>query len=227
VDTRRSHLRASILDAVRREPAATRRDVARQTASIVAVAIVVDVALFFLFGGVHRGPRPARFILITQGGACLVALAMLLGAFGRGRSMLGRSKRRLLWIAVATPILLLSWTLVWNTLYPEAVIAAPERIGLRCLAFSLAVAAWPLVLISRVRREKNPVAPIAAGAARGAAVGALAWVLVGLWCPLTNLPHLALGHFLPLLVLCGVGGWLGKRLMSVDSRAPSQLAPRG
>jgi hypothetical protein len=93
----------------------------------------------------------------------------------------------------------------------------PERIGLRCLAFSLVVAAWPLALVLRARREKNPVAPLATGAARGAAVGSLAWVLVSLWCPVANPAHLVLGHFLPLILLSVLGCWLGRRLTAVAS----------
>ena len=216
--TRPLELRARILDAVGREPSATRRDASKQTAFIIAVAIAVDIGLFLLSDGLQPGTRPIRFVLITQGGSGLIALWALWGAFGRGRSMLGRPKRWLLGIAVATPILLLSWVLFWNAQYPETVITIPGRIGLRCLVFSLAVAAWPLALLSHSRREKNPVTPVVAGAARGAAVGALAWVLVGLWCPLGSPAHLALGHSLPVLALSGFGSWLGKRMTSVSSR---------
>ena len=82
----------------------------------------------------------------------------------------------------------------------------------------VALAAWPLALILRSRHEKNPVAPVATGAARGAAIGAVAWVLVALWCPLVNPAHLALGHFLPLLLLSALGSWLGQRVTGVAIR---------
>jgi hypothetical protein len=213
--TRDSELKARILEAARREPSPTRQDVSRQTTLIVAAAVVVDLGLFFLFGGVHLGIRPPLFVVATQAGSCAIALLALWGAFGRGRSMLGRPAPWLMWIAVATPIVLLAWVLSWSALYRDAALAIPGRIGFRCLAFSLALAAWPLALILRARRERNPVAPAATGAARGAAVGALAWVLVSLWCPLVNVSHLAIGHFLPLVVLALLGSWLGKRLTAV------------
>lgn len=215
--TRSLELKARILEAARREPSATRRAASKQTALVVAVALIVDIGLFVGFGGVHPGARPLRFLVATQVGSSLFALLAVWGAFGRGRSMLGRPKRWLVAITIATPVLLMAWMLSWSALYPETVLAVPERIGLRCLAFSLALAAWPLALIIRARREKNPVAPVVAGAARGAALGAVAWVLVSLWCPLVNPSHLALGHFLPLLILAGLGSWLGQRLTGVAS----------
>lgn len=215
----RSELRARILEAARREPSPTRRDALRQTALIVAAAIVVDIGLFFWLGGVHWGARPVGLVLATQVGSCLMALLAVWGAFGRGRSMLGRPKRWLVWITVATPVLLLAWMLFWGAMYQQPVFTAAERIGLRCFAVSLALAAWPLALILRARRETNPVTPVAAGAARGAAVGALAWVLVALWCPQVNAAHLAVGHLLPLLVLSLLGSWLGKRMTAPTYRA--------
>ena len=217
--TESSELKARILEAARREPSATRRHAATQTAIVVAAAIVVDLGLFFGFGGATWGPRPIPFVLATQAGSLLFALLAVWGAFGRGRSMLGRTNRWLLWIAIGTPILLMSWTLFWSALYPESALTMPQRVGLRCLGFSLALAAWPLALIIRARREKNPVAPVAAGAARGAAIGALAWVLVALWCPVVSPSHLAIGHFLPLFILSVLGGWLGQRMTAVYSRA--------
>lgn len=179
----------------------------QRLALAVAIAAAADAAIFFLVGGCHRGGRSVGVVAITQGGSTLLALVALQVAFGRGRSMLGRPWQWLWGITLATPALLMAWTLFWRD--PE--LAAPGRIGLRCLGLSLLLGGWPLVLILRLRRETNPVTPGAAGAARGAAIGALAWVLVGLWCPLANVAHLALGHGLPVLVLAALGSWLGTR----------------
>src|SRR5207245_7385977 len=113
---------------------------------------------FVLFGGAHWGQRPMPFVVATRAGSLMVALLAVWGAFGRGRSMLGRPQRWLLSIAIGTPILLMTWTLLWSALYPESAVAMPERVGLRCLGFSLALAVWPLALIIRSRRESNPTA---------------------------------------------------------------------
>ena len=213
--TEPSELRARILEAARREPSPTRSQATTRIALIIAVALVVDVALFFLFGGAHRGERPLPFLVGTLAGSLAVALAAAWGAFARGRSMLGRSPRWLVAIAIGTPILLMAWMRVWNALYPDTTLALSGRIGVRCFAFSLALGVWPLALLLRSCRERNPVAPGVAGAARGVAVGALAWVMVTLWCPLANTPHVAVGHLLPLFILSILGGWLGQRLTAV------------
>jgi len=208
-----SDLKQRILDATAREPSPTRGLAARRLTLAVAAAAIADAALFFLAGGSHLGGRPLGGVAITLGGSALLALAAMMVAFGRGDSMLGRPRRWLLHVTIATPILLMGWTLFWNAFHP---VDLPGRIGLRCLGLSLLFGGLPLALIARVRRERNPVTPAAAGAARGAALGALAWVLVGLWCPLENPAHLALGHFLPVLVLAGLGSWLGYRLTRVE-----------
>jgi hypothetical protein len=208
-------LKRRILDATAREPSPTRGLAARRLARVVGAAVMADAALFFLAGGSHLGGRPLGLVAITLGGSALLALAAMVVAFGRGHSMLGRPRRWLLHVTVATPILLMGWTLFWNACYP---VDLPGRVGLRCLGLSLLFGGLPLALIARVRRERNPVTPAAAGAARGAAIGALAWVLVGLWCPLENPSHLALGHCLPVLLLAGLGSWLGHRLTSVEAK---------
>jgi hypothetical protein len=38
-------------------------------------------------------------------------------------------------------------------------------------------------------------------------------VLVDLWCPVSYLPHLLLGHLLPIAVLAAVGALVGGRLL--------------
>jgi len=215
-----AHVKNRILDAASREPSAIRRDAIRQTTLVVVLAAAVDIALLFLLGGMQRGNRSTSFVLATVGGSGLIALVSVWGAFGRGRSMLGRSQPWLWAITVATPIALFAWLLVCDAHYAESVTATPaSRIGLRCLALSLGMATWPVALLALVRRERNPTAPVAAGAARGAAVGAVAWLLVALWCPITGPAHVAVGHVVPLLLIGGFGAWIGKRLNGVTVRS--------
>src|SRR4051794_22570237 len=109
-----TNLKARILEAARREPSPTRQAASRRLAAIVATAIVVDIGLFVLLGGANLGRRSVPLLLATQIGCGVFAALAVWGAFGRGRSMLGRSRPWLLAIAAATPVLLLSWTLVWS-----------------------------------------------------------------------------------------------------------------
>ena len=56
-------------------------------------------------------------------------------------------------------------------------------------------------------------APLSAGC-----TGACAWVAADLWCPVAYVPHLLLGHILPLFVLAGAGALLGRTLLSLRHR---------
>ena len=51
--------------------------------------------------------------------------------------------------------------------------------------------------------------PRVAGAAMGSAAGAVAWLLVDLWCPVGHPAHVLLGHVLPMLILTAVGAFAG------------------
>ena len=123
--------------------------------------------------------------------------------------MLGRSRGWLLAISALTPLVLFGWMLLWNTRYPETMAPSP-RTGSYCIELTLAIAAWPLVLLARARRERDANA-VLTGAARGAALGALGGVLVELWCPIANPTHVAYGHILPVLLLGIVGALAGRR----------------
>jgi hypothetical protein len=41
------------------------------------------------------------------------------------------------------------------------------------------------------------------------------WVLVDLWCPVAYLPHLLLGHVLPLALAVGAGAMLGRFVLGL------------
>ena len=93
----------------------------------------------------------------------------------------------------------------------------PERPGERCLSLSLLVAVGPLLSFLAIRRHA-PVRPALNGAVMGFAAGACAWVAVDLWCPVAYVPHVLLGHVLPLFVLAGAGALLGQPLLSLRPR---------
>ena len=67
-------------------------------------------------------------------------------------------------------------------------------------------------------RRNAPVHPALNGAVMGVAAGACAWVAVDLWCPVASLPHLLLGHVLPLCILASIGALLGQILLALRRR---------
>ena len=131
--------------------------------------------------------------------------------------MLGRPRRRLLYGGILIPVSLLAWKVMFSVAFGEAMVPWPERPGERCLLLSLLVAAGPLLSFLAIRRSA-PAQPILNGAIMGFAAGACAWVAADLWCPVAYVPHLLLGHLLPLFVLAGVGALLGQWLLSVRPR---------
>jgi hypothetical protein len=97
--------------------------------------------------------------------------------------------------------------------------AWPTRPGFKCLGLSLAAAAGPTAALVRARLRLAPNRPALHGAAIGIAAGSLSWVLVDLWCPVAYLPHLLVGHLLPLIGLAALGAALGATLLSPRPRA--------
>jgi hypothetical protein len=112
---------------------------------------------------------------------------------------------------VLAPLAAYLWICAFHGTYVEPY----QRVGYRCLGYTIAIAATPLATFLRLRRGAEPRRPSTVGAAAGAASGALAGVLVDLWCPLTAPAHVVVGHVLPLVVLIGVGAVVGSRVLGV------------
>jgi hypothetical protein len=225
VSSSSSHLKARIVHAAKLEAAPTRATARRDTWLIVAAAVLFAAALFFWLGGVHIGDartgipeRPLTFVCGTVIGWSAIAAVAMWMAFSRGKSMLGRRASVLLVVAIMTPAILFGWMLLWNAQYPQTMAVYVGRPGFKCLSFTLAMTGWPLVALSYVRRERNPVAPTASGAARGVAMGALAGIVVDLWCPIAGPAHVLVGHISPILLLMVLGAVVGKLLTGVRLR---------
>jgi hypothetical protein len=226
-------LRARISAAAAAEPSPTRAEVQRRNILIGMVAVASAVAAFVLFTRLMSDGQLVRFggeiaplqyversiwlVATTAGGSLVVALAVVWLALRRGRSMLGRSPRWLLYGGALTPIVLFAWKMGWSVAFGESMVAWPERLGLKCLALSLLVAIGPLLSFLAVRRSA-PVRPALNGAIMGFAAGACAWVSVDLWCPVAYVPHILLGHVLPLFVLAAAGALLGHAFLSLRRR---------
>jgi hypothetical protein len=211
-------LRATILDAAAREPSATRSERRRQSVLLLGLGTAAALAIFELWGGARADGRPPSLILATVSGGAVLAATASVVALRRGRSMLGRSPWLLVAAMVLLPVALVLWKTAVSSLYDGMTAVWPARPGFRCLTLALQVGMVPLALALVARRRADPVQPAISGAAIGAACGVAAAALVDLWCPVAYLPHLLLGHLLPVALLTLAGGIAGSRLLAIHFR---------
>jgi hypothetical protein len=225
-------LRARVLAAAAAQASPTRADVRRRNVCIALAAVASGLGAFMIFAvlmsdghllrlGGDVAPRQylertAGLVAATVGGALGIAAVAVWLALGRGRSMLGRSRPSLLVGAALIPISLLAWRVGCSIAFGTTMVPWAERPGERCLALSLLVAAGPLLSFLAIRRS-SPAQPALNGAVIGIAAGACAWVAADLWCPVAYVPHVLLGHVLPLGVLAGAGALLGWGLLAPRS----------
>jgi hypothetical protein len=208
-------LKHRILAAAASETSATRRQRVVASAIRAVTALAVPLLLFAGVGGVRLEARPLGLVSMTALGTSAVAAWALFAAFGRGPSMLGRTRGRLLGTALIAPAAFLIWKVAASSGVPHMMDPWPDRPGLRCFAVTTLFAAWPLVALGWERWGSDPVHPRVLGLALGVATGAAAAVLVDLWCPVGHVPHLLTGHVAPMLVLGGLGALLGARVLGV------------
>lgn len=205
-------LKQRVLASLAEAPAPTRAEVLRARAWLLGCGIGGAVAIFLLAGGVRMAARPPALVALSSlGTAAIVGTGMWL-LFTRGRSALGRPVPWLAATAFVSAILFVAWRYGVGAAFGQTD-AWPERPGFRCLALSVATGALPLLGALLSWRRKVPVSPLATGAAFGAGAGLGSALLVDLWCPVSYLPHLLLGHLLPIGVLALLGGVLGSRLL--------------
>jgi hypothetical protein len=216
-------LKARVLEQVRREPAPTRDDRSRKHRLLIGAMLLVPALVFVALGGVRPMTRPTELLLENVAGSLVLAIVIGRLALSRGNSMLGRPRSWLTLLVLSTPLVLFSWRVLVSGRYSDAMLEWPERPGVRCLLLSMALSAVPLLGLLAMRRNSEPVHPHLTAAGLAAGVGAGTWVLVDLWCPVSYVPHLLLGHVLPLLLLLLAGGLLGGRVLALRSRAVSQF----
>jgi hypothetical protein len=180
-----------------------------RNAGSFVTGVIVPLLVFFSWGGLRQASRPALLVWETAGGGAFVAAVACILALGRGRSMLGRTGAILLPIAVLAPPVLFAWKLATSMRFEGMTVEWPTRDGFKCFRLACCSAAWPVVCAVMVRRGTDPTHPHLTGAAIGAAIGSCSWVLVDLWCPVSYVPHLLVGHVLPLVATTLVGAWLG------------------
>ena len=216
-----ANLRARLLAQVHDEPSPT-RDHQRRLGGLIILGVSVLVGLeFVVSGGVRLGTRPPGFVAGTSL-AWLLGIVTLLIAL-RSRGPLGLPGAVLWALAFASLAFPFGVGVVLSGVYPTTAVPTPGHPGLLCLELSLAWSTAPLTAWVFVRRESDPVHPIAAGAAIGALAGCISGFLVNLTCTFADSRHLALGHLFPGLIQVGVGAMMGHLVLSIrDQRNPQR-----
>ena len=210
-----SSLRDKILADAAATKSRTRSEGRRRAVLFYAVAALLGLPLFVLWGGFeHAAGRPLSLTVGLSAGALLLAVAAASVAWWRGKSQIGRSQTALLAIAVLVPIITYVWMVSWHGRYTEPF----QRVGWRCFAMTIASGSPLLVAALWLRKHTIAVHPVAGGAALGAAAGAFGSVTVDLWCPLTNSPHVLIGHVFPIILLAFVGTIAGRFVLAVRRR---------
>jgi hypothetical protein len=212
-------LRRRVLAGAGAAPSATRAETLRARARALAAAIAGELAIFVAFvRHGFQGGRPAALIAATSAGtALIVAGGVYVLATGVPRSMLRRRAGTLLAAALASTAGLLLWR--WGMSAAFGLARAGQAVAaLRCLALGVATGALPLAAALASWRRTEPTSPAVMGAAFGAGAGLGSAVLVDLSCPIASLPHLIVGHALPIAILAGLGAVCGWRILSLRRR---------
>ena len=208
-----AQLRAQVLGQARNVAVPTRAELSKRHAGLIVVCALAPLSIFLAMGGVRAAPRPPALVLETVLGSGLLALLVAVAGLSRGRSMLGRPRAWLVAVVVVTPLSLLAWRVLSSAQYPDMMRQWSARPGLRCFLLSCAMSVVPLVGVLWVRRGSMPANPRLTAAGLAAAVGAAVWVLVDLWCPVAYVPHLLIGHVLPMTLLMALSALLGRGLL--------------
>lgn len=212
-------LKERILAAAAKAPSSSRTAMRRRLVLLIAGSAGAMAAVYWMLALHLFGWQSVSRSLLLAGGtllgaACMAAVAVAI-AVGRGKSMLGRSRRWLIAMIVLTPLILLAWKIGWSVLFGN--LAESPRPGYRCLWMAMAMGAVPLALLAMTRRAAEPRHPGLLGAAMGVAVGACGWVLINLWCPVAGPLHLLRGHVLPVVLLGLLGAAVGRMVLRVQS----------
>jgi hypothetical protein len=209
--------KSRVLASVREVPAPTRKETLQRQTWLIAAGLTGALALFFIKGGLRVTSRPPSLIALTSvGTAIFVGVGMWL-LFTRGPSGLRRPRTVLVGAALLSTVAFVAWRYGISALYGRAG-AWPGRVGLRCLVLSVGTGGLMLFAALMSWRRSDPITPRATGAAFGAGAGLGSALLVDLWCPVGYVPHLLLGHVLPIVILSLAGALIGGRVLGIVRR---------
>jgi hypothetical protein len=207
-------LKMNLLREIEGVPSTPRPVESKRMARLIGGALLLSVGAFVAYGGVRLTGRAPSLVIGTVAGTSIIAALAAWALIGRGRAMVGRASSWLTAVAIGSPLALLAWKIFWSAQYEHGLDHIEGRVGFRCLGFTLTLGALPLAALLFSRRGTDAVHPGRAGMGIGVAFGLAAATLVDAWCPVAYVPHLLLGHGLPLIVLGAAGFWLGKKILA-------------
>jgi hypothetical protein len=175
----------------------------------------VGLVVFVLAGGARIAPRPTLLVVAASAAGALIAGFAGRVLLTRGDSMLGRPYALRIGVVLGAPLMAIAARHLLSAAFEGMVRLWPQRPGFRCLELALAIALAPMVAFGLAFRRSQAVTPGSFGAGFGVALGLGAGVLVDLWCPVAYLPHLLLGHLLPVMILGVAGCLIGRRLLAI------------
>ena len=208
-------LKQRVLLAVQCNPVPSRATEQARSVCLIAGACLGTAAIFTAAGGIRETGRSPALWLGTVLGSLLIAVVGQVLLLERKRTMLGWPRAWLVVAAVVLPLALLTWKVLYSSQFPHALDPWVTRAGYRCLGLSLALGVLPLGALLYSRRGTDPTHPGTAGMALGVSVGLAVAVLGDLWCPVAYVPHLLLGHLLPIVLFATLGVLLGSKWLQV------------
>jgi hypothetical protein len=209
--------RSRVLAAVGEIAAPTRSELLRRQAWLVLAGVAGALTLFWVEGGLRATGRPPSLVAWTSlGTSCFAGVGMWF-LFTRGRSGFRRRWAALALATLAPAAAFVLWRYGLGSLYDLAS-PWPTRTGYRCFAMSVATGGLLLFATLMAWRHVDPMTPRATGAAFGAGAGLGSALLIDLWCPVSYVPHLLIGHVLPIAVLAAVGAAVGGRILGALRR---------
>jgi hypothetical protein len=209
--------RSRILASVAETAAPTRRELRRRQVWLVLCGVLGALALFWLEGGLRTTGRPPSLVAWTSFGTSFFVGTGMWFLFTRTRAGHRRGWTVLGLATLAPAIAFVLWRYGLGHLY-ELASPWPSRPGYRCFAMSVATGGILLFALLLAWRRVDPMSPRATGAAFGAGAGLGSALLIDLWCPVSYLPHLLVGHVLPIAVLAAIGGMVGGRILKAIGR---------
>src|ERR1039457_6154567 len=156
-----TELKERILAAAAKAPSPSRTAMRRRLVLLIAGGAGAMAAIYwmlalhiFVWQGVPRSLILAGGTLL--GAASVAAMAVAI-AVGRGRDMLGRSRRWLIALIVLAPLALLAWKICWSAIFGN--LDESPHLGFRCLWMATATGVVPFAMLSMTRRAADPRPP--------------------------------------------------------------------
>ena len=187
--------------------------------TLLLVAIVVLVASEIVYGrpavGLDVDAQAVPLLVSAASLIVTVTLAATAVALSRGRSGLGPGA---LPLALASSLVapVFAWLVLGNPVHAHDAIRPVVDIspwGLRCLVIAGIAGTIVLAGFGVALRRAVPVSSGLRATALGAAAGAWAGLAVFVFCPSGEIPHLAVGHVLPVAAFTLLGAVLLPRVL--------------